>query len=163
MIQSLLDDRHVDNPTPREPDEAAESPRDLSINMTQPRGLVAHSKPEGTPRQKQTLRDYLASKSLTSQESTVSTTSSGAQSQAHRATERNEPPELREYNILIQRMLDELESCRSKLEKTRHSRIKDGVLNIHSGEIMRFQSEYGPSIHIDHSLFAYVRIFFAPT
>ncbi|KAJ5181968.1 hypothetical protein N7449_012115 [Penicillium cf. viridicatum] len=51
-------------------------------------------------------------------------------------------------------MLDEIESCKSGLEKNRHSRIKNGVLNIHSEEIMRVQVEYGPSIHIDHSLFA---------
>ena len=150
LIQILLDDRHVGNP----PDEAVGSCRGLLRNTTQPPGLVAHFRTDGTPRKKKTLKGYLASKNQSPQASTISTTSSGTQSQANRATEPNEPPELKEYNILIQGMLDVLESCRSKLEKTRHSRIKDGVLNIHSGEIMRFKLEYGPSIHIDYLLFA---------
>ncbi|KAJ9301502.1 hypothetical protein DTO271G3_1637 [Paecilomyces variotii] len=66
------------------------------------------------------------------------------------------PDEVRQYNVLIQRMLQEIELCKSKLESSRHSRIKDGVLNIHSGEIVRFQLEYGQTAlqNFDHSLFA---------
>ncbi|KAJ9250274.1 hypothetical protein DTO207G8_6199 [Paecilomyces variotii] len=70
----------------------------------------------------------------------------------------DEPDELKQYNILIRKMLQEIDLCKSKLESNRHSRIKDGVLNIHSGEIVRFQLEYGHTIlqSFDHSLFAYV-------
>ncbi|KAJ9402585.1 hypothetical protein DTO282F9_781 [Paecilomyces variotii] len=66
------------------------------------------------------------------------------------------PDELKQYNFLIQRMLQEIDLCKSKLESSRHTRIKDGVLNIHSGEIVRFQLEYGHTIlqNFDHSLFA---------
>lgn len=64
--------------------------------------------------------------------------------------------ELKEYNILIKSMLHEIDSRKARLEENRHIRIKNGVLNIHSGEITRFQLEHGPSIHIDHLLFAYV-------
>ncbi|KAJ9370060.1 hypothetical protein DTO282E5_5257 [Paecilomyces variotii] len=66
------------------------------------------------------------------------------------------PDELKQYNFLIQRMFHEIDSCKSKLESSRHSRIKDGVLNIHSGEIVRFQLEYGHTAlqNFDHSLFA---------
>lgn len=150
LIQSLLDDRQVDNSKLRKSDEATESARDLSTNTTRSRDQLAHSKADGTSRQGQ---------NQSSRNSTATVHSSRIESQAQRAMDRNEPPELREYNTLIQRMLNELESCRSKLEKTRHSRIKDGVFNIHSGEIMRFKTEYGPSIHIDHSLFRYAPCF----
>lgn len=84
--------------------------------------------------------------------------SSGPRIKANRASEEHEPTELEEYNMLVQSILDEIESCKSKLEQNRHSRIKNGVLNIHSGEIIRFQIEHGSSVYIDHSLFAYVRI-----
>jgi hypothetical protein len=62
--------------------------------------------------------------------------------------------EFKEYNILIESMLRKIDSCKAKLEDSRHLRIKNGVLNIHSGEIVRFQLEHGPSIHIDPLLFA---------
>ncbi|KXG47366.1 uncharacterized protein PGRI_012360 [Penicillium griseofulvum] len=62
--------------------------------------------------------------------------------------------ELKEYNILIESMLRKVDLCKSKLEDSRHLRIKNGVLNIHSGEIVRSQLEHGPSIHIDPLLFA---------
>jgi hypothetical protein len=64
--------------------------------------------------------------------------------------------EFKEYNILIESMLRKIDSCKAKLEDSRHLRIKNGVLNIHSGEIVRFQLEHGPSIHIDPLLFACV-------
>lgn len=156
LLESLLDDRQADMPEQGQPD-AAGSSRDLSTKTTHPGGQLAHSRTDGMARQKQTLKDYLASKNQSSGGSIKSTNSSGFRSQALRDTKRNEPPELKEYHILMQNMLHEIDSCRNKLEQTRHSRIKDGVLNIHSGEIMRFKSEYGDSIHIDHSLFAYVR------
>jgi hypothetical protein len=52
-------------------------------------------------------------------------------------------------------MLQEIDGCKSKLEKSRHSRIRDGVLNVHSSEIVHFQRSYGPSIFqcFDDSIF----------
>jgi hypothetical protein len=52
-------------------------------------------------------------------------------------------------------MLREIDGCKSKLEKSRHSRIRDGVLNVHSSEIVHFQRSYGPSIFqcFDDSIF----------
>lgn len=76
----------------------------------------------------------------------------------HGPRKQEEPSELKDYNLLIRSMLVEIESCKRKLQSNRHSRIKNGILNIHSGEIMRFQIEHGHSIHIDQSLFAYVDI-----
>jgi hypothetical protein len=64
-----------------------------------------------------------------------------------------ESAEVKEYNLLIRSMLVEIESCKQKLKGDRHSRIKDGILNIHAGEIMRFQIEYGHFIPVDQSLF----------
>ncbi|KAJ5335491.1 hypothetical protein N7452_007894 [Penicillium brevicompactum] len=68
----------------------------------------------------------------------------------------SEPSDLDEYSLLMQRMLREINSCKSRLEQNRHSRIKSGVLNIHSREILQFQVQHGPSIlqRFDHSLFA---------
>lgn len=66
----------------------------------------------------------------------------------------NSHPELKEYSLLIQKMLREIDCCKHKLENTRHSRIKTGILNIHSGEIVRFQMQHGNSIPLDYSLFA---------
>lgn len=66
--------------------------------------------------------------------------------------------ELDEYNILIRKMLYEIDLCKSKLENSRHSRIRKGVLSIHDGEIIRFQLTHGHSVlhHIDKSLLVLV-------
>ncbi|OQE22256.1 hypothetical protein PENSTE_c010G04410 [Penicillium steckii] len=42
----------------------------------------------------------------------------------------NESHELKSYDSLIRSMLVELQSCKSKLEASRHDRIKNGVLFI---------------------------------
>lgn len=65
--------------------------------------------------------------------------------------------EVQDYNSLIRAMLREIDGCKSKLEKSRHSRIRDGVLNVHSSEIVHFQRSYGPSIFqcFDDSIFEY--------
>ncbi|OQE19678.1 hypothetical protein PENFLA_c018G01672 [Penicillium flavigenum] len=62
--------------------------------------------------------------------------------------------EVNEYNALIHKMLDEIDSCKSKLEKSRCSRIRKGVLSIHDSEIIRFQLTHGNSVlhHFDKSL-----------
>jgi hypothetical protein len=76
------------------------------------------------------------------------------------STKTDEPSELREYNLLIQKMLQEIDSCESKLENSRYSRIKNGVLNIHGSEILRFQLEHGHPVlrSFDHSHFTYVSL-----
>lgn len=63
--------------------------------------------------------------------------------------------EVQDYNSLIRAMLREIDGCKPKLEKSRHSRIQDGALNIHSSEIVHFQRSYGPSIFkcFDDSIF----------
>jgi hypothetical protein len=66
----------------------------------------------------------------------------------------NEFAELDDYNGLIRNMLHEIDFCKSKLENSRHSTIRKGVLSIHDGEIIRFQLTHGHSVlhHIDKSL-----------
>ncbi|CAG8378830.1 unnamed protein product [Penicillium salamii] len=66
------------------------------------------------------------------------------------------PSDLDEYSLLMQRMLQEINSCKSRFRESRYSRIKSGVLNIHSREILQFQLDHGQSIlqHFDNSLFA---------
>ncbi|KAJ6036493.1 hypothetical protein N7540_000772 [Penicillium herquei] len=63
--------------------------------------------------------------------------------------------ELEEYDALIQKMLHEIDCCKLKLDNARHSRIRGGVLTIHSNEIVQFQRTHGPSIftHFEDSLF----------
>lgn len=67
----------------------------------------------------------------------------------------SEPPDLDKYSLLMQKMLQEINSCKSRLEQNRHSRIRRGVLNIHSREILQFQLQHGQSIiqRFDPSLF----------
>lgn len=54
--------------------------------------------------------------------------------------------EVQDYNSLIKAMLREIDGCKSKLEQSRHLRIRSGVLDIYSGEIVHFQRNYGVSI-----------------
>jgi hypothetical protein len=70
----------------------------------------------------------------------------------------DESSDLDEYSLLIQRMLQAINSCKGRLEQRRYSRIKTGVLSIHSREILQFQLHHGQSIlqRFDGSLFAYV-------
>ena len=66
----------------------------------------------------------------------------------------NDFAELDDYNVLIRTMLREVDFCKSRLEHSRHSRIRQGVLSIHDNEIIRFQLTHGHSVvhHIDESL-----------
>ncbi|KAJ5094448.1 hypothetical protein N7456_010309 [Penicillium angulare] len=61
--------------------------------------------------------------------------------------------EVEDYDALIRSILNEIESCRDQLDKERHSRLRNGVLNVHSGEIMRLLNEHGDSLVVDYSLF----------
>lgn len=66
----------------------------------------------------------------------------------------NTGSEIKNYNVLIKKLLSEVDARRLLLENSRYTRIKDGVLNIHSGEVMRIQLSNGGSItELDHSLF----------
>lgn len=70
----------------------------------------------------------------------------------------NTTDELEAYNILISKMLSEINSCKSKLENTRHRRMRKGVLDIHDSEVIRFQLSHGHEVlkRFDKSLFEYV-------
>lgn len=74
--------------------------------------------------------------------------------------QKNGFPEVEEYNVLIRKMLREIDLCKSKLENSRHSRIRKGVLGIHDSEIVRFQLTHGHSVldHIDTSLLSCVSL-----
>ncbi|CAG8907281.1 unnamed protein product [Penicillium egyptiacum] len=149
LIQSLLKDGSIDHQKPRQSDKAPGSPRGFLTGTTPNR--PSYTTTGGTFHPKDSANTH---HSQPPQGSAKYANSTGAQTGAHRARQGHGSTELKDYNILIQNMLDEVESCRNRLEKNRHSRIKNGVLNIHSGEIMRFRIEHGPSIQIDHSLFA---------
>lgn len=70
--------------------------------------------------------------------------------------------EVNEYNALIRKMLHEIDFCKSKLENSRCSRIRKGVLSIHDSEIIRFQLTHGHSVlrHFDKSLLMCVHVTF---
>lgn len=55
----------------------------------------------------------------------------------------NEPEE---YNALVRTIFRKIDDCKSKLEGTRHTRNRNGVLNIHSSEIVQFQRVHGPQV-----------------
>jgi hypothetical protein len=161
FLQSLLEDTRNDIQRPQQSDMAAESSRDLTETTTsRPAHLRAHKTAGQDPDSK---ADLSTLKDKSSQGSIEYSSSSEARTEAHIASEKDESIELEEYNRLIQRMLNEIELCKSKLESNRQSRIKSGVLNIHSREIMQFQMEYGRSIRIDHSLFEYVHVISSPS
>jgi hypothetical protein len=151
LTQSLLTDRSIDHQKPQQSDKAPRSPRGFSTGTTPNKS--SYTTTGGNFHQKDSANTH---QRQPSQGSTKYANSRGAQTRARRARQGRGSTELKDYNILIQNMLDEVESCRNTLEENRHARIKNGVLNIHSGEIMRFRIEHGPSIQIDHSLFAYV-------
>lgn len=54
--------------------------------------------------------------------------------------------ELEAYNLLIDKMLIEINSCQSKLEGNRHRRMRKDVLDIHSSEVIRFQLSHGHEV-----------------
>ncbi|KAJ5542563.1 hypothetical protein N7535_004985 [Penicillium sp. DV-2018c] len=64
--------------------------------------------------------------------------------------------EVDEYNNLIHKMLHEIDRCKLKLERSRSSRMRKGVLSIHRDEVIRFQLTHGHSIleNFDKSLLA---------
>ncbi|KAJ6107237.1 hypothetical protein N7523_008560 [Penicillium sp. IBT 18751x] len=153
LIQTLLKDRQSENPKSGQSGIGA----DFSPGLTtvSPRDELSHTEIPGIWNQQ--LRPAKHRSNLNDQavqSSIEHTNNRGARKRYHRAMEDNKSAELEKYNTLIQSMLDGLESCKRDLEKNRHSRIRTGVLNIHSGEIMRFQVELGSPIHIDHSLFS---------
>ncbi|KAJ5664934.1 uncharacterized protein N7477_007382 [Penicillium maclennaniae] len=153
LIQTLLEERQNENPKPRQSSIAEHfSP---GLTTVKPRGGLSHTEISGIGNQKLRPANHRSNSSDQAVQSSIEHTNNrGARKRYHRAMEDNKSAELENYNTLIQSMLDGIESCKRNLEKNRHSRIRTGVLNIHSGEIMRFQVELGSPIHIDHSLFA---------
>ena len=62
------------------------------------------------------------------------------------STEKQLPPistELREYHTLVQKVLHEIDACQYSLEQSRHLRIRNGVVNVHSAEAVLFQHTHG--------------------
>lgn len=62
--------------------------------------------------------------------------------------------EVGQYDVLIKKMLREIDHWKSQLEKSRHSRIRKGVLGIHENEVVRFQVSHGQAVvhRFDNSL-----------
>ncbi|OQE26932.1 hypothetical protein PENFLA_c006G08282 [Penicillium flavigenum] len=61
-------------------------------------------------------------------------------------TEKQLPPlsmELRKYHTLVQRLLYEIDACQYSLEESRHLRIRNGVVNVHTTEAVLFQHTHG--------------------
>lgn len=46
--------------------------------------------------------------------------------------------EIRTYLALVQKMVSDIDACCSRLDQTRHARIRHGVLNIHRDEIFEY-------------------------
>ena len=61
-------------------------------------------------------------------------------------TENQLPPlsmELRRYHTLVQKLLYEIDACQDSLEESRHLRIRNGVVNVHTTEAVLFQRTHG--------------------
>ncbi|KAJ6184958.1 hypothetical protein N7519_006259 [Penicillium mononematosum] len=61
-------------------------------------------------------------------------------------TEKQLPPlsmELRKYHTLVQKLLYEIDACKYSLEESRHLRIRNGVVNVHTTEAVLFQHTHG--------------------
>ncbi|KAJ5199914.1 hypothetical protein N7472_005118 [Penicillium cf. griseofulvum] len=149
LIENLLEDRHNDNQKPCLPDRAMSSQAfstQTASSKTASIGTDEISKQKSDPN--------LYQPTLKEQPSDWPGNNNKARIRSDEAMDNIDSAELEEYNILIESMLRKVDSCKAKLEDSRYLRIKNGVLNIHSGEIVRFQLEHGPSIHIDPLLFA---------
>ncbi|KAF7113938.1 hypothetical protein CNMCM5793_006121 [Aspergillus hiratsukae] len=51
--------------------------------------------------------------------------------------------ELRTYHQLVKRLLQEVDACKSGIERSRYSRIRNGVVRVHAGEVEKFQQAHG--------------------
>ncbi|KAJ5690634.1 hypothetical protein N7462_005026 [Penicillium macrosclerotiorum] len=126
LIQILLEDKRNDSHKPRQPDVATEASQSL-LTETTSRDSAHVGTDRFTNQQKHPNSHQPSFKEQTSEWQFKSTNESEAQIGIHRAMKRNEPTDLKEYKNLIQSMLHEIDSSRSKLKESRHVRIKDGV------------------------------------
>lgn len=146
LIEILLQERQNDNQTPT-------SGSSRTITTETKTAEAGHTSASEISAQ---ISDSTKDQSPTV--TTLSTSSNGSRVVASGHTSDNQPIEIKEYNNLIRDMLHKIDLCKTKLDENRHSRVKHGVLNIHSGEILRFQIEYGSSVHFDQSLFTDVQL-----
>ncbi|RHZ73315.1 hypothetical protein CDV55_105621 [Aspergillus turcosus] len=51
--------------------------------------------------------------------------------------------ELRTYHQLVKRLLQEVDACKSGIERSRYSRIRNGVVRVHAAEVEKFQQAHG--------------------
>ncbi|GIK06348.1 hypothetical protein Aspvir_001996 [Aspergillus viridinutans] len=51
--------------------------------------------------------------------------------------------ELRTYHQLVKRLLQEVDACRSGIERSRYSRFRNGVVKVHAAEVEGFRRAHG--------------------
>ncbi|GFF51665.1 polyamine oxidase [Aspergillus lentulus] len=51
--------------------------------------------------------------------------------------------ELRTYHQLVKQLLQEVDACRSGIERSRHLRIRNGVVKLHAAEVEEFRRVHG--------------------
>ncbi|GIJ90048.1 hypothetical protein Asppvi_008997 [Aspergillus pseudoviridinutans] len=51
--------------------------------------------------------------------------------------------ELRTYHRLVKRLLQEVDACRSGIERSRYSRFRNGVVKVHAAEVEAFRRAHG--------------------
>ena len=157
LIQNLIQDGQMNGQKPQQPDKTNESPRGFSTQM-EPKGPADDGNSEFSHQSHDPFGDQstLKSQSLQSLIDDLDNRENDTQIQVARVKSGKGSTEFQDYLDLMGSLFDEIRWCESELNHARHSRIKNGVLNIHSGEIMRYQLEEGLSIEIDPSLFMYV-------
>lgn len=75
------------------------------------------------------------------------------------------PRELKEYYNLIRKLLCDIDACQYSLEQSRHLRIRNGIVNVHSAEAVLFRDTYGYAAKqlFDDSFFKFKDAWFPPT
>jgi hypothetical protein len=53
------------------------------------------------------------------------------------------PNELEEYYNLVRTILSDIDACQHSLEQSRHLRIRNGIVNVHSAEVALFKHTHG--------------------
>lgn len=141
---------------PQLSDQSTESPRGFSTQM-EPKERADYEDNQLSPQFHDPFEDESSSKrdSLLSLIDDLHSKKNDARLQLARVKNGKGSTEFQDYLDLMRSIFDEIRYCEGELSHARHSRIKNGVLNIHSGEIMRYQLEEGLSIEIGPSLFEY--------
>ena len=60
------------------------------------------------------------------------------------SSSKEHPAELRIYCSLVQRIISQIDACQSGLEQAQYSRVRNGILRIHSREIIQSEIKHGP-------------------